>query len=109
VGHSCLLRWILLGRNWCRYCGALWFREQHSETLRGTIWRKVADIEVVGIDLWAGIPEDEHGLQGQNENGRVGEGECENMMRREGRRMCVGFWTVEERDVHSTEMMMKIL
>ena len=70
---------------------------------------RVADIEVVGIDLWAGIPQNEHGLQGRDENGRVREGECENIMRQEGRRLCAGFWTVEERDAHSTETMMQIL
>jgi hypothetical protein len=109
VDHSCLQRWVLLGRSWCRCRGALWFRKQHEETLRGAILREIADIEVVGIDLWAGMPEDEHGLHGRDEIGKVGEGECENILKRENQRMYAGCWTMDERWPHMVEMMKMVL
>jgi hypothetical protein len=88
AGHVCLQRWILLGKNWCRFCGVLWFREQHDKTARRAIWKECTDTEVVGIDLWADIPEDGDGLQGRDEDGRVREGEWEDILMRERENLC---------------------
>jgi hypothetical protein len=72
VGHARLQRWISLGKNWCRFCGISWFREEHDKTARRMIWRECTDAAVVAFDLWAGMPEDE---EGWNEDSGVGKGE----------------------------------
>jgi hypothetical protein len=43
VGHACLQRWTMLGKNWCQFCGKQWFRKEHDHTLRLAMWKEGTD------------------------------------------------------------------
>jgi hypothetical protein len=105
VGHACLQRWMMIGKNWCRFCGKQWFRKEHDHTLRMAMWKEGTDTGVVAFDLWVEMPEDGDGLQDRDEDGGIGEGEWEDILRREMGRTCVrGYQTDDGNEVLKSVM-----
>ena len=90
IGQDCLYRWIIAGKNWCRFCGVVWFKEEKSKITRMALLKECFRGRADYVEHLGAICGKEEFQQLATQCGTVGEGEWKGILTRELERMILG-------------------